>query len=874
MKNMELKNNLKFKYYNYNQNLFKEIISKVPEVYIFANYNDLKEAQKYYQPQPLSQQSQFFSLKEFKERLFSSDQILLKEEKLPLLLYSVLTKEEKSKLRLDSYQDIYQFSARFFAYFKLLQDYQQTQIEGLAAWQQERVERLEKIKKRYQKRLKELGFVDQLLLREEKKLNLQFLSEFKKINLFNIMDFSPYFKELLQEIAQNFEVKLHLQLNKDDFNQEKLEIEELTLPPKTNKIEIKKLNSKLKSLAALLNEKENSAEEVQLLGAGREIDSANILSEQLKLNSYQSLSETDLYKLLDSLYQLYQQGKGSAQILIELKELYDLSSQTLFKEWLELKGKDLQKIELLMRQDYYYLDLELIEAEIPALKPLYNFLKKLRKIKNISDLTELITNISDFALEKEVKETAEKFNDSLLELKSIEEMGIVTGWKDYYSDQSAGLFSLFLNHLSFKTILLNQNEEAAEFLSLENAPQTKRKKLLVNNLIQENFAQKNDGLYFLSEKQLKNNGLFLQHKNQLLKKYKFLRHILNAEQSIIYTVENEDQNISPAVILEELSLEYGLSFSQSKINLLSEKEILNNLFDYQTGVDLKVDSSADFNQNMKLEKDDFGSSFNFSYYKYKYLKDCYHRFYLEQLAHLETSLEIKASLSLMALGILTHEIFGELIIYAREHKLAPREIPAASRKKIIQKAIEANKLKIDRDYLNYYQQIIFKSLEKSFIHFAELLQKYLPEDYQDILVERPEWNYQRQRYFTTQQTDFYLSGRIDLLLLKQAEYFIIDFKTGSGDRKQLDFYSLMLRQNYQDKLAAESRKAIYNVFDQAFEHSYNKIEKEDRLGAELEELTELLFAAGEYERIYKSRCQRCPYQDICRVEVLSNEESN
>ena len=46
------------------------------------------------------------------------------------------------------------------------------------------------------------------------------------------------------------------------------------------------------------------------------------------------------------------------------------------------------------------------------------------------------------------------------------------------------------------------------------------------------------------------------------------------------------------------------------------------------------------------------------------------------------------------------------------------------------------------------------------------------------------------------------------------------------------------------------------------------------MGAELEELTELLFAAGEYERIYKSRCQRCPYQDICRVEVLSNEESN
>jgi CRISPR/Cas system-associated exonuclease Cas4 (RecB family) len=874
MKIMGLKNNLNFKYYNYNQNLFKEIISAEPEVYIFANYNDLKEAIKYYQPEPLSQQSQFYSLKEFKERLLSSEQILLKEEKLPLLLYSVLTEEEKRELRLENYQDIYQFSARFFAYFKLLQDYQLKELEGLIDWQQKRVDRLQDIKMRYQKRLEELGFVDQLLLKEEKNLNLQFLREFKKINLFNIMDFCPYFKGLLQKIAQEFDVELHLQLKETDFNQEKLEIEELTLPAKTNKIEIKKLNSKLKSLAALLNEKENSAADVQLLDAGSEIDSAEILSEQLKVSSYRSLSETDIYKLLDSLYQLYQRGKKSSQILIELKELYDLTTQNIFKNWLGLEGEELQKIEDMMQNDYYYLDLNLIESELPVLKPLYFFLEKLRKLKNISQLIELITEISDFALEKESKETAEKFNDSLLELKSIEKMGIVESWKDYYSDRAAGLFSLFLNHLNFKSISLAEAEGAAEFFSLDSAPQLRRKKLLFNNLIQDNFAKNDDGLYFLSEKQLRNNGLMLKHKKQLLRKYKFLRHVLSAEKSIIFTVENEDQNISPAVILEELSLEYGLEFRESEVNRLSEKEILNNLFSYQNEVELTVNNEAYFNQNLKLEKEDFGGSFNFSYYKYKYLKDCYHRFYLEQLSRLNTSIEIKPALSLMALGILTHEIFAELIIYARDHQIAPLEIPAEKRKDVIKRSIKANQLKIDRDYLNYYQQIISKSLEESFIHFAELLQKYLPADYHNILVEWPEWDYQRQQYFKVQQTDFYLSGRIDLLLLKQDEYFIVDFKTGSGDRKQLDFYSLMLRQNYKDKLLSENRKAIYNVFDQAFEHSYNKLEKEDKLGAELQELTELLFTAGEYERIYKSRCQRCPYRDICRVEVLTNEEGN
>ena len=871
---MVQKNKLNFQYYNYSQDLFKEVISKQPRVYVFDNYNDLKEALKYYEPDPLSKQSQFFSLKEFKERLLSSNQILLKEEKLPLLLYSVLTAEEKKELRLDGYQDIYQFSARFFGYFELLQDYQLAEIKGLADWQQQRVNRLLTINKRYQQRLKQLGYVDYLALKENNNLNLQFLKGFKQIILFNIVDFTPYLKKILQQISFEFEINIHLQLKKEDFNEEKLEIESLTLPEKTSKIEIRKSNSKLKSLAAFLNEKENSTAELQLIDAGRDVGSAEILSDQLTINSYRSLDKTAVYQLLNSIYQLYQKGKNSSRVLIELKELYDLSTQSIFKQWLKITAKDLQKIKRLMRNDYYYLDYNLIESEIPVLKPLYQLLENLRKIKNISGLIELITEIADFALETEAKETAEKFNDSLLELKSIEEMEIVTSWQDYYSDRGAGLFSLLLNHLKFKSISLAVNDEAANFFSLEKAPQIKREKLIINNLTQENFVHKNDGFYFITEKQLGNNGLKLNHKKQILKKYKFLRHILSSEKSIIFTVENENKNISPAVILEELILEYGLNYNQTKLNMLAEKEILNNIFNYQTEVELGVINQADFNKNLRVEINDFGSSFNFSYYKYKYLKDCYHRFYLEQLARLNTTLEIKPSLSLMALGILTHDIFGELIIYARDQKIAPADISAESRKNIIKSAIEANKLKIEHDYLNYYRKVIFNSLENSFIHFAELLQKYLPNDYQNILVEWPKWDYQRQKYFSAQQIDFYLSGRIDLLLLNQAEYFIIDFKTGSGDHKQLDFYSLMLRQNYEEKLPSASRKAIYNVFDQAFEHSYNKVEKEDSLGQELQELTNLLLTAGEYERIYKSRCQRCPYKEICRVEVLSNEKGN
>lgn len=863
-----------FKYYNYQQNLFKEIISREAEVYLFKNYQDLKEAVRVYQPEPLQKQSLFLTIREFKERLFSSDKILIKEEKLPLILFSILTAAEKNELSLDSYQDIYQFSQRFFSYFKLLQDYKIEEFKGLTLWQKKRVKRLNRIKKRYQNKISELGYIDKLTLKEEKNLNSDFLNDYQKINLFNILDYNPFFKDLLQELSQKFKVELHLQLKKGDFDEDKLMLKEISAPAfERNKIEIRKSNSTLKSLAALLNELSQSEIKTEVIDPAEEIETADIMSQKLNVSKYMNYQETEVYTFLESLYHLYQQGKKGTEVLIEVKELYSLTAQKLFRGWLNLDADALLQIKNVIREDYYYLDQDLIEQKLPSLKKLLVFLKEIRKIRDIQGLLNLIGSISDFLLHDQAKEIAEKFNDSLLELKSIEEMGIVNSWQDYYSDRGAGLFALFLNHLKYKSFSIPADQEAVNFLNSDSAVQSKRKKLLLNSCIQQNFAIKKDGLFFLTEKQLQNNGLQLKHKKLLLKRYNFLRHIFNSEKAVIFTVENEEQNISPAVILEELALEYKLNFKENKLKDLSEKEILNNLFNFNSEAELKVYDSADFNQEMPLEKEDFGTSFNFSYYKYKYLKDCYHRFYLEQLAKLDTALEINPSLSLMALGILTHEIFGELMIYARKKRISPSEIPAYIRKKIIKKAIKANELRIDKDYLNYYNQVIFKSLEKSFIHFAELLQKYLPQDYSNILVEWPEWNQKLQRYFRAAETDFYLSGRIDLLLLDENQYFIIDFKTGSGDSKQLDFYSLMLRQNYEEELPSESRKAIYNVFDEDFEHSYHKIEKEDQLGAELEELSRHLFAAGVYQRIYKSRCQRCPYKSICRVEVKNNEKS-
>lgn len=865
---------MEFNYYSYADDLFAEVIQQQPAVYIFDNYYDLKIAIERYHPQPLQQQSLFLTLKEFKERLFGSEQLLIKEEKLPLLLYSVLTEVEKAELRIENYQDIYQFSSRFFAYFKLCLDYKIKQLTDLTDWQKARIDRLEKIKIRYQNLLHSLGYVDQLILQEKINLNIDFLTEYQQLNFFNIVDFTPYFKDLLSQLANDFKIRLHLQISPEDFSENDLTLKKITLPSiKQPKIEIKKSNSKLKSLAAFLTELETSNQKVELIEAGSKVEVANILGQKFDCQDSKSCQSTEVYTFLQSLYNLYQAGRNGTELLVDLQLLNNLLSQSLARNWLGFTAEDFQKLQGLIREDYYYLDRSVIQQQLPNLNPLLKILVDLQQIGSINDLVEFLLQISAELFQKVSNEILEKFSDTLLELKSIESLDIITDWQLYYNDRGRGLFSLFLSQFAFKKIASSDNPAVIDFFPAKFAPQIKRKKLLINNCIQEKFKPGVAGLYFLSEKQLQANGIQLQQKKQLINKYKFLRHLFNSEQVIIFTVENESESIMPAVILEELALEYELDFIPASLNHFTEKEVLAKFFNFKVEPALKSQDLVSFTRNLLVEQTDFGSHFNFSYYKYKYFKDCYHRFYLEFLAKLPTELEIKPALSLAVLGIIAHQVFADLLNYAKQQQIYPAQISENIRQKLIISAVRKNELKIAKDYLSFYEQIIVQILNSSFLHFSKLLQKYLPVDFENILVEWPEWDYQRQQYFSNQKLGFYLSGRIDLLIFSQDDYFIIDFKTGGGDQKQLDFYSLMLRQNYAEKLPAQSRKAIYNIFAEAFEYSYHTQEKEEQLGSELFTLTERLFATGEYERIYKSRCQNCPYQAICRVEVTADEKS-
>ena len=116
-------------------------------------------------------------------------------------------------------------------------------------------------------------------------------------------------------------------------------------------------------------------------------------------------------------------------------------------------------------------------------------------------------------------------------------------------------------------------------------------------------------------------------------------------------------------------------------------------------------------------------------------------------------------------------------------------------------------------------------------------------------------------------------AKADLIIKTDKKQYIIDFKTGNLNERQLDFYSILylggadLTEKYifnVDKGTLEKSKKIKLVKDEAEKNNIDPDGKEKNLGVLETELDGLL-KLGVFERNKTSKCNRCEYLGICKV---------
>ncbi|MGM0411022.1 MAG: PD-(D/E)XK nuclease family protein, partial [Bacillota bacterium] len=473
--------------------------------------------------------------------------------------------------------------------------------------------------------------------------------------------------------------------------------------------------------------------------------------------------------------------------------------------------------------------------------------------------------------DEKYKNNFEVYNSSIHEIKALEELNIVKDWNEFFSNTTSGFLKFFLNYLRYKELKeynLSENGNIKFKVSdFYNSSEIMRDNLVILNASSNILAQ-NENNFLLSNKQRDKLTLKRVEDNKLIEKYKFMRNILNSKNTLVFSKKSLEDNISESSYMEELVLKYNLKIKEANFSEKNLNKVIKGIFDS------KVEKIQDFsqrkfpinfkNEKLKMEEDDFSELSSLSYYRYNRIKDCQYRYFLEFLVGLEKrDYEIEKQMNVMVFGSLVHEIFAKIV--KKENlinSLEEDEIDV-----IINNVLDDYDLKINNYFEKYYNNILFKKVKKSVKNFLNGFNKRRSAKINELYTELSlkEWikkynlKDKKKIFYNSKYSNFYLNGRVDFLALTEKMNYIVDFKTGGSNTEQLDLYELML---FSENNEVKLKKMIYNVIDEKFKSSYKSKEK---FASDLREELEKFTKKNYYTRIYKSRCNTCPYSDICKV---------
>lgn len=235
-------------------------------------------------------------------------------------------------------------------------------------------------------------------------------------------------------------------------------------------------------------------------------------------------------------------------------------------------------------------------------------------------------------------------------------------------------------------------------------------------------------------------------------------------------------------------------------------------------------------------------------------------YYLKNRVKLEEMKELKDKIDKMYLGKVVHSFF-EYIGRVKEEQLLKGDYSISEEllDSGMERAIYENSLKKPKKYRRYYEEIIYPIIRDS----AKALYKELEKGYeQEKLLEVKQEYKISGTFMDVDGVELYSSGRIDLYIESDKSIGLIDYKSGKGKFRQLDFYEIMLKEK---KRGVE--KAIFAAIEKKVINKREKSDKELTL-EEIEEVMSEFLKSGIYRRAEKvSSCTYCEYHKICKMRL-------
>ncbi len=844
----------------------------------------------------------FLSFEEFLEKIFFSKKYILRDIKRFLFFYISLSKQIKDSLNIKTYYDCIEIADDFFEFFTYISDEKMLKKLNLSKWQKEKIEIFYQIKKDFDENLSENNFLPLDWLYSLENLNLFYLKKFKKIIFYDIVDFPHNFLEVLLEISKHLEIEIVLQMKKEDFDEKNLKLKDVSLPIRDIKLTLIEYKNDFELYNLIeRNSKDKSKDEIQVYSANINTDdNYSIFSE----SNRHIFNETKLYKILETYIKILE-AIDLQSGLIDVFKLKDSLFNTSFMEFYGLDVEDYKNFEKILEADYRYISYSLLESGyfnyyfrentnlFIKLKSILKNVEEIDKIVNIKDLSEyfkekLFSNQDDINYFFEDKYTSiyDKFYEILGILNSNENIEYFKNFSKFFEKNiGKNIFILFFNYLNKITLYATKNpiEEECK-LNLKDLYSAKfflqqDKKNLLIHTDNQNLAKSKKSNTLFTEQQKNKIGIKNYEDLILIEKYRTFQNLLNFSDINVYSIVDLDNNIDFSSFIYEYANRYNALKDKHNINFIE------NIFEEKN---ISLEKDIPHFRAYKKDINDFKDGFlKIGAYDYTAILDGETFFFLDKLCKLDSQLEVEEvnGISAKLLGIILHKTMEELfkknwknILSSTENILIKKEDIAES----LRKNLKKEELKIESFMKNYLEEILILRLEKNIENFL----KFLYEELKDTKISRIEAEKTDKKeipFCEINGVQVFLTGRADLLIETTKANYIIDFKTGLADRRQLEFYAVMFYGN--KNISVPVYSFSYNFWKEDEWHNIelekNKIKDLNELKNKMKENLENFLNSPNYKLPKKSKLKEHKfdfkksynYKYLCPLDKIQGDEN-
>ena len=380
---------------------------------------------------------------DFYENIFTTNKIVIKEEKQVVLFYNALTDKLKNEMKVKNYYDIIDLAYNYYSLFAELQEYKiDLKNVELEKWQVETFKTLLEIDYEIKKNVQQKGLILPYMLRNIENISDNFLKKFSKICFVNKIKITPFEKELIENIEnRGIIVENILQIDANDFNEEKLKINDTFSIPDKEEF-LKKFGTNIE-----IFEYENKFS--QLLGLVKKLEESERNFEKIRENHNNEETENTInYKIYD-LQDNGEDGKKDYQLLRQEKISSNLEltmQKTKIYKVLELICNILENAKIISKNtENNNLNLEI-----------ENNLKDEKKFENIG-----FTQNSEYILKIRTKDLYEGFKSEdflkVFNLKKSYDFFMEIVRQDYKYISRDEIFRIIKNH----------NKENVEEINIE-----------------------------------------------------------------------------------------------------------------------------------------------------------------------------------------------------------------------------------------------------------------------------------------------------------------------------------------------------------------------------------------------------------------------